>query len=330
MGAHGFDDLSISNVHADVAALPDGQARRLRDGADGPLDGGVAVHRVRTDVRHPVGAVSDRHGVRVQPAVSFDQTDAVRRPAAQPLGADDVLIAAHTIRILTDFGLQQRLRQSLPEGSPDVPPAGLPGVGDVCHQILRILRGEVCKLRGIQLRDPAAAILDFSSVAIRCAICNPVIDRLGICRQVLCDGMPGSSEVGKGGLLIDRHRHRVGLFRIERLASVWICTGGHGAGPFLVADKAVRNVPCCRCGEFQVLISEAQGEEHRLDPVSIQARIFRFSIDFRHRPVQHLQAGLHNVHLSGIFRGHGGWDRTAVEHQVHGGVVMLGRAGEQR
>ena len=37
-----------------------------------------------------------------------------------------------------------------------------------------------------------------------------------------------------------------------------------------------------------------------------------------------------NVHLGGIFRGHGGRNNAAVEHQVHGGVVMLGRAGEQR
>ena len=203
-------------------------------------------------------------------------------------------------------------------------------MGDVCHQILCILGSRRREVRSIQLRDPAAAILDLSGVAVCCTIGDPIIDRPGICSQVLCNGIPCRGKIGKGRLLIDRHRHRVGLFRIERLASVWICTGGHGAGPFLVADKAVRKVPCCRCGEFQVLISEAQGEEHRLDPVSIQARIFRFSIDFRHRPVQHLQAGLHNVHLSGIFRGHGGWDRTAVEHQVHGGVVMLGRAGEQR
>jgi len=203
-------------------------------------------------------------------------------------------------------------------------------MGDVCHQILRVLGSRSSEIRSIQLRDPAAAILDFSGVAICRSVGDPVVDRLGIDHQVLGDGIPCCVKVVKGDLLIDRHRHCVGLFRVDGLAGVRVRTGGHRASPLLVSDEAVRKVPRLGRGELQVLVPEAQGEEHRLDPVPVQASALHLIVDLRHRTVQFLQTGLHDTYLGSVFRGHGRRNNAAVEHQVHGGVVVLSGAREQR
>ena len=55
-------------------------------------------------------------------------------------------------------------------------------MGDVCHQILRVLGSRSGEIRGIQLRDPAAAILNLPGIAVCGTVCDPVVDRLGIDR----------------------------------------------------------------------------------------------------------------------------------------------------
>jgi len=80
--------------------MPNRKARNVRHGVDGPGLRGAVVHLVCTDIRHPMGTVVDGHRFRGQPAVALDEPYAVGGPAAQPIGADDVLMIANTVRVL--------------------------------------------------------------------------------------------------------------------------------------------------------------------------------------------------------------------------------------
>ena len=80
--------------------MPNGKTRDIRHGIDGPRLRGVVVHLVCADIRHPMGTIVDGHRFRGQPAVALDESHAVGGSAAQPIGADDVLMIANTVRVL--------------------------------------------------------------------------------------------------------------------------------------------------------------------------------------------------------------------------------------
>ena len=100
LGTHGLNNLTAANVNTDVSLMPNRKAGDVRHGIDGPRLRGVIVHLVCANIRHPVGAVVDGHRFRGQPAVALDEPHAVGCPAAQPVGADDVLVIANTVRVL--------------------------------------------------------------------------------------------------------------------------------------------------------------------------------------------------------------------------------------
>ena len=80
--------------------MPNRKAGDVRHGIDGPRLRGVVVHLICTDVRHAMGAILDLHRLSIQPAVALDEPYAVGSSAAQPVGADDVLMVANTVRVL--------------------------------------------------------------------------------------------------------------------------------------------------------------------------------------------------------------------------------------
>ena len=80
--------------------MPNRKAGDVRHGANGSGFLGVIVHLVCTDIRHPMGTIVDGHRFRGQPAVALDEPYAVGGSAAQPIGADDVLMIANTVRVL--------------------------------------------------------------------------------------------------------------------------------------------------------------------------------------------------------------------------------------
>ena len=47
-----------------------------------------------------MGTIVDGHRFRGQPAIALDEPYAVGGPAAQPVGADDFLMIANTVRVL--------------------------------------------------------------------------------------------------------------------------------------------------------------------------------------------------------------------------------------
>ena len=80
--------------------VPNGKTRDIRHGIDDPRHRGVVVHLICTDVRHAMGAILDLHRLSIQPAITLDKSNAVGSSAAQPIGADDVLVIANTVRVL--------------------------------------------------------------------------------------------------------------------------------------------------------------------------------------------------------------------------------------
>ena len=100
LGSHGLNDLTAADVNTDVSLMPNRKAGDVRHCANGSGFFGVIVHLVCADIRHPMGTVVDGHRFRGQPAVAFDKSNAVGSSAAQPVGADDVLMVANTVRVL--------------------------------------------------------------------------------------------------------------------------------------------------------------------------------------------------------------------------------------
>ena len=47
-----------------------------------------------------MGAILNLHRLSIQPAITLDKSHAVGGPASQPIGADDVLMIANTVRVL--------------------------------------------------------------------------------------------------------------------------------------------------------------------------------------------------------------------------------------
>ena len=94
------NDLTAADVNTDVSLMPNRKAGDVRHCANGSGFPCVIVHLVCADIRHPMGTIVDGHRFRGQPAVAFDESHAVGGPAAQPIGADDVLMIANTVRVL--------------------------------------------------------------------------------------------------------------------------------------------------------------------------------------------------------------------------------------
>ena len=121
--AFGLDDHTFSNVDADVTFMPNSQSRNFRDGIDASFLGGIVIHLVSIDVRHPIGCVVDLKGIRIQPAVAFDEANAVSGSSTKPVTLNEVCISAHFLRVLLKLCVVQIVIQYLSKGSPDISPA---------------------------------------------------------------------------------------------------------------------------------------------------------------------------------------------------------------
>ena len=105
--------------------------------------------------------------------------------------------------------------------------------------------------------------------------------------------------------------------------------GGDDAGTFLVDHKAIHELSM-RSAAGGVL-SKENGIENSLDADTVKAvAILRHVIDGGDGVVQQCEAAAHIFDVSNIFRRRFVRDRSAVETQQDGGIVMLRAAGEQR
>ena len=119
------------------------------------------------------------------------------------------------------------------------------------------------------------------------------------------------------------NRHGVALLGFRSIL------GGDGAGAFLVGYKAVHEL-AVRSTAGGVL-SKENGVENSLDADTVKAvAVLRHVIDGGDGIVQQREAAAHIFNVFYIFRRCFAWDRSAVEAQQNGGIVMLRTAGEQR
>ena len=118
-GTHGFDHLSVSDVDADVTALPDSEAGDFGDRVNRAGLRCCVVHLIRADIRHPMRAVLDCLCLRIKPTVAFDEPYAVHRPPADPVRANEVCVVADCLRVLLQLRGEGALGQNIAEGAPD-------------------------------------------------------------------------------------------------------------------------------------------------------------------------------------------------------------------
>ena len=125
-----------------------------------------------------------------------------------------------------------------------------------------------------------------------------------------------------GGYVLNRNRHGVALLGFRPIL------GGDGAGAFLVGHEAVHEL-LMRSAAGGVL-SKENGIENSLDADTVKAvAILRHVIDGINGAVQQRKAAAHIFNVGDIFCRCFVWDRSAVETQQDGRVVMLRAAGEQ-
>ena len=336
-GAHCLDDLAVPDVHADVSVPPDGKARHLRDRVDGPAHRGRVEHLIGSAVRHPVHGIADGPGVRVQPAVAFDESDAVCGSAMQPLITNDVLILADALRVLGQLCLQEFIRQHPAAGAPHITPALLPGMDGVGSQVGGVLAVRVDVAGEVNLRAVSRAALvvrDPIDAAVHAARDAPVDLRDVL--PVIAGDLPAQlcGQVCIGGLQGTGQRHGVGLrfgdgiaVLIQHGVAVFI-QHRHLLCPFLCGIKALHEAvgrPLVRC-----VFSKAEGIKNSLDPGRVKASVFHDGVDGGDRRIQHREGGAHLRDVGLVLCGHLLREVPAVEAGVHGEVVVRGAAGAQR
>ena len=126
-----------------------------------------------------------------------------------------------------------------------------------------------------------------------------------------------------GGYVRNGNRHGVALLGFRPILI------GDGAGAFLVGHKAVHKLSV-RSAAGGVL-SKENGVENSLDADTVKAvAVLRHVIDGINGAVQQREAAAHIFDVGNIFRRCFVWDRSAVETEQDGRVVMLRAAGEQR
>ena len=126
-----------------------------------------------------------------------------------------------------------------------------------------------------------------------------------------------------GGYVRNGNRHGIALLGFRPILA------GNGAGALLVGHKAVHEL-LMRSLARRVL-SKENGIENSLDADTVKAvAALRHVIDGINGAVQQCEAAAHIFNVSNIFRRRFVRDRSAVETQQDGGIVMLRAAGEQR
>ena len=125
-----MDDLAVADIDADVTFVPYGKSGDFGDGVNRSFLGGVVIHIIRADIGHSVGGVDDVVSGRLKPPVALDETDTVGGSAAEPVGFDEVCLAANLIGILSFLVLEETVIQHIAVGSPNVAPSF--GVGKLC------------------------------------------------------------------------------------------------------------------------------------------------------------------------------------------------------
>ena len=149
-----LNDLSVADVDSDVPRLPHGQTRNLRDGTEFSFLCCGLVHLVGGNVRHSVRPIQNLVAFIIEPAVAFYQTHAVNGPASQPVGNDEVIVAAHSIRVLFHLGFQQAAGQDLSIGSPYIAPMLIASPRGPHDQVFVILIAWVGEFRHVDIVRP--------------------------------------------------------------------------------------------------------------------------------------------------------------------------------
>ena len=185
------------------------------------------VHLIRGDVRHPVRVVDDLFRLRVQPAVAFDQTDAVRRSATDPRLANKIRVASKSIRVLRQLGFKQALRQHKAERTPHIAPVFFVGVDRILRQIVGVLAGRVREAGRVQFRAAdSAAVVDLNCAARRAGPVAAVgiardhrVDVRGIFLVLIGNGSAElDCEVFVGRCQRERHSRCVDFLSLDRAA----------------------------------------------------------------------------------------------------------------
>ena len=126
-----------------------------------------------------------------------------------------------------------------------------------------------------------------------------------------------------GGYVRNRNCHGVALLGFR---SILI---GDGAGALLVGHEAVHELSVRSVAGG--VLSKENGIENSLDADTVKAAVTLYHvINGGDGIVQQREAAAHIFNVSNIFRRCFVWDRSAVETEQDGRVVMLRTAGEQR
>ena len=208
VGVRCVDDLTVSDINADMTFVPYGKSGDFGDGVDSAFLGGVIVHIVSTDIGHSVGGVDDVVGGRLKPPVALDETDTVGGSAAEPVGFDEVCLAADLVGILRFLILEQVLVQHVAVGSPNVAPSF--GVSKLCphHKVCAVFGGGIGIAGAVDIRRTGAChhVGEVSGYDVRSEGCvdsgDQFLVRLLLCKasyQLTCEVRLGSVIVqGEG------------------------------------------------------------------------------------------------------------------------------------
>ena len=326
-GTHRFDHLSVADVHANVSVVPDGEAGDLRDGADGSGLGGRVVHLVCADVRHPVGAVDDALGVGIVPAVALDEPHAVGGAPPDPMLLNEVRIVSDALRVLLQLGLERALRQHIAEGSPDVAPAGLVGVGHVGHQPRRGLVRISSHGREIPIGIVVPAQVTVVAVVLPIAhvACDHPVDVRDVVGVLIGDlSAEERGHVSVGGAERERHGADIAFFFLCDFTVLALHL--HSARCLLYGIEAVHKaVGGPRRGRGLAI---AEGKENSLDPDGIKAvAILHLRVCRGDGGIQKGEGRAHFPHM--VFQLPRRFVREfrAVEAGFHHIVVVRGLAG---
>ena len=291
------------------------------------------VHLVRCDIRHPVRVVDDFFRLRIQPAVAFDQSDAVCRSAADPRLTDKIRIACQCIGILRELCFKETLGQHMTERSPHIAPMLLISMERVLHQIVGVLASRVREAGRVQLGAAAAiSIIDLDRAA-RCA--GPVaavgiardhrVDVRGVFLVLVSDG---SAELRREVFIRCRQRERhsgsVGFFLLYNASVLQL--NGHSSYS-LFRDKKAVHKPVCRTLTWRGL-AKTEGIKNRLDLYRVKTiAVGHIRVGFRHRRIQKRKSGTHLLDMIPEFCGYFCRVAHTIEGRSYRLVVVIRTSG---
>ena len=316
--------------------MPDGKTGGFGDRVNRTGNRRSMIHFVRRDIRHTVRVVDDLFRLRVQPAVAFDQTDAVRRSAADPRLADEICVASKSIRILCQLCFKQALGQYETECAPDVAPMLLISMERILHQIVGVLGGWVREAGRVQFRAAGShTVVDLD----RAARCAAPVAAVGIARNHRVDVRGiffilvgyGSAELDCKIFIRCRQREGDGGgigFLLFYNASVFQFNG-HGSYSLFRDKKAIHEAVCRALARRG--LAKAEGIKNRLDLYRVKTIAVGHSrVGFRHRRIQKGKSRLHICNVRSEFVRHTFAICHPIKRGFHSGIVVVGPTRRSR